>query len=312
LTALSGYNHIAGWPDREPAWLNAYTDYIAPRYNIIALLAALDYRRRTGKGQYLDMSQNEGGVQFMAPLLLDYVVNQGVANRMGNQSPYSAPHNAYRCIGEDRWCAISVFTDDEWHGFCEAIGNPEWTNDPKFATLLARKENEEELDLLITEWTILRPAEEVMALMQAAGVAAGIMATSEDQMEYDPQLKHRHFFWELDRPDGGGKYHPLNGTHCILSKSPYELRPNPLLGQHNEYVFKDILGVSDKEFADLVKEAHLILPGFGTKLVVDSTDIKAYSNGHRKSPSDREARWGAKGASHSWMCSGIPIVSGLP
>jgi len=253
LSALSGFNHIHGWPDREPAWIAAYTDNIAPRYNIIAILAALDYRRRTGKGQFLDMSQNEAGVQFLAPLILDYVVNKRVANRMGNQCPYAAPHNAYRCQGEDRWCAISVFTDEEWQNFCRLIGNPAMAEDPRFATLLARKENEEELDRLVNEWTIRHTADEVMNMMQAAGVAAGMVENAEDQVDFDAQLKHRHFFWELEHPEIG-KFLSPPGFHFLMSKAGYELQRSPLLGEHNDYVYKERLGLSDEEITQLGKE----------------------------------------------------------
>jgi len=172
VTALSGFNYIAGWPDREPAELGTYTDFVAPHYNVVAILAALDYRRRTGKGQYLDMSQFENGVHFIAPLVLDYVVNGHIAERVGNRCSFAAPHGAYRCRGEDRWCAIAVYTDEEWNSFCRVIGNPAWTKDPKFSTLLGRKENEEELNELVEEWTINHFPEKVMNLMQAAGVGA--------------------------------------------------------------------------------------------------------------------------------------------
>jgi len=251
LSALSGFNHIHGWPDRPPAWIAAYTDNIAPVYNIVSLLAALDYRRRTGKGQFLDMSQNEGGLQFMAPLILDYVVNKRVAGREGNRYAYAAPHNAYRCLGEDNWCAIAVFTDAEWQSFCNVIGDPSLADNPKFGTLLARKENEEELDQLVNEWTRSRSAEEVMKLMQASGVAAGMVEAAEDQ-ERDSQLVYRHFFWDLDRPEGGKFISPA-GVHFLLSKTPYELKRPPALGEHNDYVFKELLGLSDTEISDLVQ-----------------------------------------------------------
>jgi len=254
LTGLTGFNHISGWPDRGPTWLGPYTDWIAPRYNIIAILAALEYRHRTGKGQYLDMSQYETGIQFMAPLILDYVVNQRVANREGNKCPYAAPHNAYRCIGEERWCAIAVFTDEEWQSFCKVIGKPSLAKDPRFTTLLARKENEEELDRLVNEWTIEHTGEEVMNMMQVAGIAAGMVETAEDLLDKNPQLKHRHFFREIDFP-GVGKFRAWSGAHFLLSKAEYEMRRAPLLGEHNEYVFKDILGMSDEEITELVNES---------------------------------------------------------
>ncbi len=250
LSALAGFNHITGWPDREPGWVGTYTDFVAPRYNILAILGALEYRRRTGKGQFLDMSQYEPGLQFMAPAILDYTVNRRVANREGNRCSYAAPHNAYRCQGEDRWCAIAVFTDEEWRSFCKAFGKPEMANDTRFATLLARKENEEELDRAVNEWTGSRTAEEVMSVMQAAGVAAGVVETVQDQVEKDPQLKARQFFWELESPEPN-KY--------VNSPPPYyrlaiRVRQGPQLGDGNNYVFKDILGMSDDEIAGLVKE----------------------------------------------------------
>jgi len=252
LTGLAGFNHIAGWPDRGPIIIGPYTDFIAPIFNVIAIMTALDYRSRTGKGQYVDMSQFENGVQFMAPLILDFIVNQRVGERMGNRLAYAAPHGAYRCRGEDRWCAIAVFTDDEWERFGKAIGNPAWTNNPKFSTLLARKENEEELDTRVEEWTINYSAEEVMTLMQATGVAAGVLETAEDLMDNDPQLKHRHFFWDIDHPEVGKYRAP--GVPFVLSKVPYEVRSAPLLGEHNEYVLEQVLGLSDDEISELVIE----------------------------------------------------------
>jgi len=256
LTALTGFNHITGWPDRQPGWIGAYTDFVAPRYNILGIMAALEYRRRTGKGQYIDVSQFESGVQFMAPLILDYAVNKHQAIRMGNQSEYAAPHNAYRCLGEDRWCAISVFTDQEWESFCGVIGNPKLTSDARFANLADRKTNEEELDKLVNEWTSKRSAEEVMNAMQAAGVPAGVLETGEDLMEHDPQLKHRQFFTELDHPEVG-KYRTNSGAHFKLSKCDYDLVRAPLLGEHNEYVFKGILGVPDDEYGRLVEDGTI-------------------------------------------------------
>ncbi len=257
LVAWAGYNQIAGWPDHEPRGLGSLpiTDFIAPHFNVLIILAALDYRDRTGKGQYIDMSQYETGIYFLEPLLLDYNVNQRVANRVGNRSTYAAPHGAYCCCGEDRWCAIAIYTNKEWESFCQVIGNPAWSNDPKFATLLARKENEEELDRLIEEWTINHSAEEVMSMMQAAGVAAGMLETGEDLLEHDPQLRHRHYFWELDHPEVG-KYMAYRPSF-LLSKSPYELWSAPLLGEHTEYVLKEVLGMSDEEIAELAIEGGI-------------------------------------------------------
>ncbi len=253
LTSLAGFSHITGWPDRDPGFIGAYTDFIGPRFNIIAIMAALEYRRRTGKGQYLDMSQFENAVHFISALSLDFQVNNRAVARMGNQCEYAAPHNAYRCVGEDRWCTIAVFTDQEWRSFCEVIGNPEWTKDEKFATLRGRKANDEELDRHVQDWTRSRSAEEVMNSMQGHGVPAGVVETGEDILDKDPQFKFRNTFVQLDHPDGG-KYRTQAGPHFLMSKTKFDVRRAPRLGEHNEYVFKEILGLPASEYDALVKE----------------------------------------------------------
>jgi len=252
LSAISGLHEISGWPDRIPGEIGFYTDFIAPRFNALTILAALDYRRRTGKGQYLDVAQHQGGVQYVAPILLDYVANKRIATREGNRDPYAAPHGNYQCQGDDRWCAIAVYTDEEWQSFCNVMGNPEWTKDAKFATLEKRKENEEELDSLVLEWTISKSDEDVMMELQAAGVAAGRVGTTEDQMENDPQLKYRNFYQEREHPELG-KYRPPRQP-CVLSKTPCEIRRAPLIGEHTEYAFKEILGMTDEEIEEYVVE----------------------------------------------------------
>jgi crotonobetainyl-CoA:carnitine CoA-transferase CaiB-like acyl-CoA transferase len=250
MTALTGFDHITGWPDREPVGLSVFTDFIAPHFNLLTILAALDHRRRTGQGQFIDMSQYENALHYMAPLVLDYVINKRVAGRMGNRSPDAAPHGAYQCRGEDRWCVIAVYTDEEWEFFTRAIGNPAWTRDPRFNTLAARKENEDALNRNVEKWTLERTDEEVMNQMQKAGVAAGAVRKVPDILDDDPQIKHRHFVQELAHPEVGS-YRALR-PHFILSKSPCEMRRAPLLGEHNQYVFKDLLCMSDEEISDLV------------------------------------------------------------
>lgn len=251
LTALVGFNHILGWPDRGPGWVGAYTDFIAPRYNILAILAALEYRRRTGKGQYLDMSQYEGGLQFMAPSIVNYAVNGKVDERLGNWSEYYSPNNAYQCQGNDRWCAITVANETEWEAFCGVIGKPELKLDPQFISLKARKSNEKALDGIITNWTKTRTAEAVMEAMQKAGIAASVVNTGEDLLDKDPQLKYRGTFVSLVHPEYPAKidipkYRTQQGNHFTLSKYQPELKRAPLLGEHNEYVFKELLGLSDE------------------------------------------------------------------
>lgn len=253
LTGYSGFFELLGYPDQEPQLpQGAYTDEISPYFALTALVAALCYRRRTGKGQYLDISQYEGGVHFLSPLVLDYNVNGRINKRSGNRCSFAAPHGAYPCRGDDRWCVIAVFNDQEWQGFCRVLDNPDWTQDRRFATLPARKQNEEELDRLIGEWTINFTPEEIMLKMQSAGVPAGVVETCPELFE-DVQLQHRQHFRELEHPELG-KYHP-EAPAFKLSKTPAELnRPAPCLGQHNGYVYNKLLGISDEEFVALTEE----------------------------------------------------------
>jgi benzylsuccinate CoA-transferase BbsF subunit len=250
LTALAGIMALAGWPDRQAAALDSYTDFISPSFNATAILAALDYRDRTGKGQYLDLSQYEDCVHFMAPLILDCSINGRVNTRMGNRLDGAAPHNSYRCRGDDRWCAVGVFNEEEWAGLCRVMERPELAHDPRFSTADARRQHEGLLDAIVEAWTVDRAAEDVMRDLQAAGVPAGLVANAEDVMDRDPQLSHRRFFREVDHADVGRYRAPR--PPFTLSRCDCELEPAPLLGEHNEYVLKEICGLADAEVAQLL------------------------------------------------------------
>lgn len=251
LTALSGFYSVTGWPDREPIGPSGpYPDYIASRLGTLSILAALDYRRKTGKGQYIDLSQFEGAVHFLSPLILDNSVNQRVAPASGNLSRDFAPHNAYHCSGTDRWCAIAVTSEEKWHSFCKVIGNPSWTQDPRFTTMSARKANEAELDKLVENWTMQYSAEEVMSKMQSSGVGAGVVNSARDILENDPQIKHRNTFQRVNHPEIGE--YAVPGFSYQLSNIETRLQRAPLLGEHNEHILKQILGMTDEQIVELV------------------------------------------------------------
>ena len=253
LTALSGFDSITSWPDRAPSGVfGALTDFIAPQFNTICLLAALDYRRRTGKGQYIDQSQHEAAMQLIAPLILDYTANGRDFKSSGNRLSYAAPHGIYRCKGEDNWCAIAVFTEDEWKAFCKVIGNPSLGKDPRFATLASRKENEDELDRIVEAWTSRQDKGKIMQLLQASGVGAGIVSNGKDQAE-DPQMAHYNYFETVEHPTIG-KIPFYHGPPFRLSETPYELGRATLIGEHNDYVYTKLLGISDEEFVQLMAE----------------------------------------------------------
>ena len=254
ISAIAGLAEISGWPDRMPSpAYGAYSDYFCQRFNSTALIAALEYRRRTGKGQWIEQSQLESAVYFNAPLILDYNINSRVASRQGNRLSHAAPHGVYPCKGDDRWVIIAIFNDEEWQSFGKAIGNPGWVTGPKFNTLVGRKKNEDELDKLVAEWTSGHAAEEVETIMQAAGVPSSIVEKSSDLFE-DPQLKHRRFYVKVKHPEMGTPAYQQQPDY-ILSKTPREITmPSPCLGEHNEYVYKELLGMTDEEIADHIAD----------------------------------------------------------
>jgi benzylsuccinate CoA-transferase BbsF subunit len=252
LTGASGISHLAGWADRPPLPSGAYTDFVVPKFNVLALLAALDYRRRTGKGQYLDVSQLEAALHFQIPVLLEYTANGRELERIGNRSPYAAPQGVYRCKGENNWCALSVESEQDWENFCRVMDKQVWVDDPRFATSLARQENLEPLNKLIEEWTQHLDAEEVMNLLQNGGVSAGV-AQNGEQLDRDPQLKHRNYYCQLDHPEMGP--FSYSGFSMKMSATPYEItRGAPRLGEHTEYVCSEILKMTDEEFVQLLNE----------------------------------------------------------
>ena len=253
LSSLAGFTHLTGDPDGPPQILyGPYIDYIAVAYGAVAILAALDYRDRTGKGNYIDTAQYEAGLQFLAPLLLDYKVNGKVAKRNGNREPRAAPHGAYPCKGEDSWCVLSVFSQPEWKSLCRAMGDPAWTREGRFATLQVRKEHEDELDEKIGAWTSGFTPQEITEKLQAAGIRAGIVNTMKE-LYSDPQLQHRKQWIALEHPEIGTMHYqrpPFN-----LSRTPSgPERRDPLLGEHNAYFYREILGLSEENYRELVEE----------------------------------------------------------
>jgi benzylsuccinate CoA-transferase BbsF subunit len=250
LTAVTMMDTVVGWPDRPPVPPSTYyTDQLSPMYASLAVMAALDYRRRTGKGQYIDHAQIEAGLNYVTPLILDYQVNHRELALKGNKSDYAAPHGIYRCKGDDRWVAIAVMADDEWQSFVKAIGSPPWAKDKKYATAAGRVKNSDRLDRLVEEWTLKYTPEDVQEKLQSAGVGAGLVANAKD-LDKDPQLNHYNFYRELDHPYMGKLryYHP---AAIKLSAAASAVQRPVLLGEHNDYICTEILGMSRPEVTRL-------------------------------------------------------------
>jgi benzylsuccinate CoA-transferase BbsF subunit len=253
LSSLAGFTHLTGYPDGPPQILyGPYIDYIAVAYGAVAILAALDYKRRTGKGNYIDTAQYETGLQYLAPILLDYKVNGNVASRNANRDPHAAPHGAFPCKGEDSWCVLSVHTNAEWQALCRVMGSPPWSTDAKFSTHELRKANEDELDKNMAEWTCRYPALEIMERLQSAGIRAGVVNTMRD-VYCDPQLSQRPQWVELEHPEIG-KMHYQRPPFLLTQTPPGPSRRDPLLAEHNDYFYRSLLGLSEQEYTQLVDE----------------------------------------------------------
>lgn len=255
LAALCGFYQVMGYEGGEPLPIyGAYTDFIVPRIASAVLIAALNYRRRTGQGQYIDLSQFEASLHFLTPILMDYQINGRIADRVGNRDPQAAPHGIYRCQGKDQWCAIAVSTDAQWQALCEHAGRTDWLKDERFSSQLQRLYHAAALDEQIESWACTQDAADMMHRLQAAGVPAGVVLPCSD-LYHDPQLAHRGYYIELEHASMGRTLY--DGSQFHLSRTPAALAPSPLLGQHNDDVLKGILGMSDAEVERLI-EAEVV------------------------------------------------------
>jgi crotonobetainyl-CoA:carnitine CoA-transferase CaiB-like acyl-CoA transferase len=248
--AIVGFTNLAGWPDRPPAGpFGAYTDYIAPWFNASAILAALEYRRRTGQGQHIDLAQGEAALQFLSPALLDYTVNGHMYSREGNRDRNYAPHGVYPAAGADRWIAIAVTNEEQWRALCAAIERPDLLNDPRFASLAERLAHQDALDNLIASWTKERDPFVMEAHLQARGVPANTVRTLHE-LANDPQLVQRGHFAQLTHPKYGTT--TVEGSRFHLSRTPAHVTgAAPTIGRDNQYILETILGYSEERVTEL-------------------------------------------------------------
>ena len=245
--AISGFSYLGGWADRPPAGpFSAYTDYVAPRYIALAILAALEYRRRTGEGQYIDLAQGEASLQFLGPALLDYTVNGRVAGRAGNRDRDFAPNGVYPALGDDRWVAISASTDAQWQALATAIGR----DDLRRTDAAQRLAAQDDIDAAIATWTQARDMFNVEHALQAVGVPAHAVQNSRELCA-DPQLQARGHFITVQHADRPTV--TLEGTRFTLSRTPAAFESTaPTYGRDNEYVLRELLGYDDERITALV------------------------------------------------------------
>jgi benzylsuccinate CoA-transferase BbsF subunit len=239
--AVAGIVQPTGWPDRPPCGpFGPYTDWLAPRFSVPALLAALDHRRRTGEGQYIDQAQAESATHFMAPALLDGAVNGRGLDRVANTDPQMSPHGVYPTSGEDEWVAIAVRGDADWEALCSAIGRSDLLSEAAYASSDQRRAQADTLDAVLGAWTRERPAAEVEGLLQAAGVPAHAVVHTGMGM-HEPQF--RGHFIEAEHAVHGRAL--VESTRYALSRTPARVeRAGPTLGQDSEFVLREMLGYS--------------------------------------------------------------------
>ena len=257
MEGVIGHTITRGYADMDPSSnTNVFAaDAAGGAQGAFAMLAALHYRKRTGKGQLIELAQAENMIAYTGRFFMDYAMNKRNAATLGNRHTH-AVQGCYPCDGIDRWVNITLYDESDWRAFCDAIGSPEWTTQAQFATHSRRYANQDALDAHIAEWTQRLDHYEVMRLLQAAGVAAGPVIDQRDAFA-DPHLNARGIFEDVYHEDVGGS-HLYVGAPFKMSETPARIRRGPVqLGQDNEYVYKQILGVSDAEYAELERAGHI-------------------------------------------------------
>ena len=258
LEAFCGHVLLRGSPDVPPTEVPASitSDGTAGVAMALSAIMALHHRKNTGKGQVIDLSQLENFMPMLGYFFMDYIFNKREHSPVGDRHINAAPCGCYPCAGDDKWINITVHNDAEWEGFCRALGNPEWTRDPELATTVGRFKKQDEMDQRISEWTRTRDPYEVMRVMQEEEVPCGPVLASKDTPE-DPQLLARDHHEEVTPPGGWSYLFPGSPLRMSGSGRLRVRYPAPNLGQHNEYIYKELLGYTDEEYARLEKEGHI-------------------------------------------------------
>lgn len=246
IGALAGLDSTLGYEEGRPLGLkHAYGDICGALHTVFAIVAALYQRQRTGRGQYIDLSMLRATVATQGLGLMEYIMTGRVMQPRGNYDPTMAPYGNYPCAGEDRWVSIAVATDEEWQGLKAALGSPAWTSDPKFASRYGRLKHRHELDQHLAQWTAGRSAETVTELLQSHGVAAVPVMGAEERL-FNPHFRERGLYADIDHPSLGAE--PIFNLMWNLSQTPSAIRRHaPLMGEHNQQVFCEILGMSAQE-----------------------------------------------------------------
>lgn len=258
MEAIVGHTLLRGYPDRDPTDTTPvfFADAAGGSVGAFAVLAALRYRNRTGKGQYIDMAQAENVGHFLSAAMMDYAMNARVQGTLGNRHPAWAPQGVYRCAGQDNWLALTVRTDAEFAALCAQLGQPELASDPRFAGALERHRHHDDLDALISAWTADKDRDALFRQLQDAGVPAAPVYTI-GQVFRDPHLQERGMWQQVTLPEAGTHWY-LRSTVGHMSRTPLWIwEPAPNLGADNEYVYKQVMGYTDEEYQRMIDLGHV-------------------------------------------------------
>lgn len=254
LTSTTGLDSLVGYKGGAPIPVeNAFSDPFAGIFGAFAILTALNYRNKSGEGQHVDFSQQEAIMQMVGPAYMDYQLNGRVGGPKSNEHPVaaSAPHGVFPCAGDDRWISIAVFTEDEWQGLLEVMGSPVWAKADEFSSLEKRLANIDDLHTRLGEWTHQFDDRELTEKLQVRGVAAAPVLNIADLLS-DPHYKARNTFIEVTHPLGFQE--TIYGAYVKTSRSQVDVHPGPVIGQDNDYVFREILGITEERYQKLVDQ----------------------------------------------------------
>lgn len=263
---LSGMAHMTGYAGDGPmkSGIN-HGDPITGSHAAGVLLAALRYRRRTGRGMFIDVSQQESAVSLIGAETLAYQMTGQEPERRGNRSPHHAPHNSYPCAGEDRWVTIAVTTDEQWQHLAGIIGGDALAQDARFSTSDGRLQHQDALDELVSQWTVNREAYAVSHQLQQMGIPASPVLRGPDLLE-DPHYRERGTFIEVDHPQVGPRWYP--GVPWKMSATPGQVHwPAPTLGQHNYQIYNELLGMPSEEIAQLEETVVIGTKPTGSRII---------------------------------------------
>ncbi len=256
INLFSGLADVTGYPGSHPRIMGGLIpDAFSGCYGVLAVLEALYHRSRTGEGQFVEVSMTEALTGMIPEAVMKHSLTGEEQVKAGNRDGRKAPHNVFRCLGDEKWVAISVATDEQFRALSHACGHPGWADEPRFATIRTRLENQDTLEAHLQQWTAGQEVEDVVAALQAAGIPSAPVFDSAEVLA-DPHLVERGFVADVE--------HSVAGTRPVLSlpwaadgRRVDDLRSAPTFGQHNQWVLKELLHVPDEEYERLVSSGAI-------------------------------------------------------